>query len=199
MRRYSNHHVELLRVLVASAGVQAIRVVQAYCLGRALAIDLPLGTYFLLIPIVLLVMLLPITVSGLGTSQVAFQYLFGQAGVAAPEAVALSILFVALGVVGNLPGSVLYAFDAIGPRARDNRETMKRVFLAAAVLALSTLAALWFAGQFQALLYTRPLRPGGSSRRAARYRALRPSPPRGLDRRRSARIRPDATHHLAGD
>jgi hypothetical protein len=115
MRRYSNHHVELLRVLLASAGVQAVRVVQAYCLGRALAIDLPLGTYFLLIPIVLLVMLLPITVSGLGTSQVAFQYLFGQAGVAAPEAVALSILFVALGVVGNLPGSVLYAFDAHRP------------------------------------------------------------------------------------
>ncbi len=121
MRRYSNHHVELLRVLVASAGVQAIRVVQAYCLGRALAIDLPLGTYFLLIPIVLLVMLLPITVSGLGTSQVAFQYLFGQAGVAAPEAVALSILFVALGVVGNLPGSVLYAFDADRPRHGNQR------------------------------------------------------------------------------
>ena len=82
MRRYSNHHVELVRVLLASAGVQAIRIVQAYCLGRALAIDVPLGTYFLLIPVVLLVMLLPITVSGLGTSQVAFQYLFGQAGVA---------------------------------------------------------------------------------------------------------------------
>lgn len=117
MRRYSNHHVELVRVLAASAGVQAIRVLQAYCLGRALAIDVPLGTYFLLIPIVLLVMLLPITISGLGTSQAAFQYLFGQAGVLAPQAVALSILFVALGIVGNLPGSLLYAFDADRPRA----------------------------------------------------------------------------------
>ena len=38
-------------------------------------------------------------------------YLFGQAGVAAPQAVALSILFVALGIVGNLPGSILYAFE----------------------------------------------------------------------------------------
>ena len=90
---------------------------QAYCLGRALAIDVPLGTYFLLIPVVLLVMLLPITVNGLGTSQVAFQYLFGQAGVPAPQAVALSILFVALGVVGNLPGGLLYAFDAGRPLA----------------------------------------------------------------------------------
>ena len=43
MRRYSNHHVELVRVLLASAGVQVIRVLQACCLGRALGIDLPLG------------------------------------------------------------------------------------------------------------------------------------------------------------
>jgi hypothetical protein len=54
-------------------------------------------------------------VNGLGTSQVAFQVLFGQVGVPAPEAVALSILFVALGIVGNLPGSLLYAFDADRP------------------------------------------------------------------------------------
>ena len=116
VRRYSNHHVELVRVLFSSIAVQAIRVVQAYCLGRAIAIDLPLGTYFLLIPIVLLVMLLPITVSGLGTSQLAFAYFFGQAGVSPASAVALSILFVALGVIGNLPGSLLYAVDADRPR-----------------------------------------------------------------------------------
>jgi uncharacterized protein (TIRG00374 family) len=116
VRRYASHHVELLRVLLSSIAVQAIRVVQAYCLGRAIAIDLPLSTYFLLIPIVLLVMLLPITVNGLGTSQLAFEYFFGQAGVASAAAVALSILFVALGIVGNLPGSVLYAFDTGRPR-----------------------------------------------------------------------------------
>jgi uncharacterized protein (TIRG00374 family) len=116
MRRYSKHQFELVRVLLASAGVQAIRVVQAYCLGRAIGIDLPLGAYFLIIPIVLLVMLLPITVNGLGTSQIAFDYLFGQAGVPSAQSVALSILFVALGVVGNLPGGILYATE--GGRAR---------------------------------------------------------------------------------
>jgi uncharacterized protein (TIRG00374 family) len=109
MRRYAHHDRELLRVLGASIAVQVLRVAQAYCLGRALGIALPLSSYFLLIPIVLLVMLLPITVSGLGTSQLAFDYLFGQAGVPSPQAVALSVLFVALGIVGNLPGSVLYA------------------------------------------------------------------------------------------
>jgi uncharacterized protein (TIRG00374 family) len=116
IQRYSRHRTELSRVLVASVVVQVIRVLQAYCVGRSLAIDLTLSTYFLLIPIVLLVMLLPITVSGLGTSQVGFDYLFGQAGVPSAQAVALSILFVALGIVGNLPGSVLYATETGRPK-----------------------------------------------------------------------------------
>lgn len=116
MRRYAHHDRELIFVLAASVGVQMIRVIQAYCLGRALGIALPLSTYFLLVPIVLLVMLLPITVSGLGTSQLAFDYLFGQAGVPSALAVALSVLFVALGVVGNLPGGLLYASGDGRPR-----------------------------------------------------------------------------------
>ena len=55
-------------------------------------------------------MLLPVTVNGLGTSQAAFLWTFGAAGVSRPAAFALSILFVALGIVGNLPGGLLFAF-----------------------------------------------------------------------------------------
>jgi uncharacterized protein (TIRG00374 family) len=108
VRRYSRHHGELVNVLVMSVGVQMVRVIQAWCLGRALGIEAGIVMYFIFIPIVLLIMLLPITVNGLGTSQGAFGWLFGSIGVPAADAVALSILFVALGVAGNLPGGVLY-------------------------------------------------------------------------------------------
>jgi uncharacterized protein (TIRG00374 family) len=116
VRRYATHHAALFAVLLASISVQALRVVQAYCLGRALDIQQPLPVYFALVPLITLVMQLPITVAGLGTTQLAFERLFGQAGVAAPQAVALSILFLALGTVGNLPGGLLYAFDRRGDR-----------------------------------------------------------------------------------
>ncbi len=53
-------------------------------------------------------MQVPITISGLGTSQLMFELFFGRVGVPAPQAVALSILFLALGVLGTLPGGVLY-------------------------------------------------------------------------------------------
>ena len=118
VRTYRHHHGVLAAVLVYSIAVQVIRVLQAWCLGRALHIEAPLALYFVTIPVILLIMLLPITVNGLGTSQAAFLWTFGAAGVARPAAFALSLLFVALGIVGNLPGGLLYAFGASPANAR---------------------------------------------------------------------------------
>jgi hypothetical protein len=64
-------------------------------------------------------MLLPITINGIGTSQAAFVLFFTQAGVSSAGAFALSVLFVALGIVGNLPGGLLYAWDGLGPKTAD--------------------------------------------------------------------------------
>jgi uncharacterized protein (TIRG00374 family) len=118
IRRYSAHHGQLLSVLLGSIAVQTLRIVQAYFLGSGLGIAAPPTTYFAFVPLILLVMLLPVTFNGIGTSQAAFVWFFGRAGVAAPAAFALSVLFVALGVVGNLPGGLLYAF---GDRGETNR------------------------------------------------------------------------------
>jgi uncharacterized protein (TIRG00374 family) len=116
IRRYANHHGEVTSVLLSSIVVQGLRVLQAYCLGQALGIQVPLTTYFVFIPLIVLVMQVPITVSGLGVSQAMFDLLFTRVGVPSSQAVALSILFVALAVVGNLPGAFLYATGRERPR-----------------------------------------------------------------------------------
>jgi hypothetical protein len=113
IQRYSAHHAQLAKVLVCSVGVQVLRILQAYYLGRGLGIDAPLATYFAFLPLILLVMLLPVTVSGLGTGQAAFLWFFARADVSAAAAFALSMLFIGLGIIGNLPGGILYAS---GPR-----------------------------------------------------------------------------------
>lgn len=109
VQKYSAYPRELVVVLVASVAVQFLRLVQAYYLGRGLGITAPLTVYLVYIPLILLVMLLPVTFNGIGTSQAAFVWSFAQAGVDAAAAFALSVLFVALGIVGNLPGGLLYA------------------------------------------------------------------------------------------
>ena len=108
VRRYADHRAALATVLLLSVGVQALRVVQAYFLGLALAIEQPLIVYFAFVPAVTLAMQLPVTVAGLGVSQYAFERLFAAVGVAPSQSVALSILFLALGTIGNLPGGLLY-------------------------------------------------------------------------------------------
>lgn len=108
IRRYSSHHGALANVLAGSVVVQALRVVQAYYLGLALGVHQPLATYFAFIPLILLIMFLPITANGIGTSQAAFVWLFSKVGTPPAEAFALSVLFVALGIVGNIPGAAFY-------------------------------------------------------------------------------------------
>jgi len=109
LQAYRTHRGVLGLVLVASVAVQVLRTLQAWMLGRSLGIDVSLAGYFVAIPVIVLIMQLPVTVGGLGTSQVGFETMFSRFGVASPDAVALSLLFIALGVVGNLPGGVLYA------------------------------------------------------------------------------------------
>ena len=71
-------------------------------------------------------MLLPVTFNGIGTSQIAFVSFFARVGVSPGPAFALSVLFVALGVVGNLPGGILYALGrsagarSLAPRPRSD-------------------------------------------------------------------------------
>jgi glycosyltransferase 2 family protein len=115
IQRYAAHHAQLAKVLVCSVAVQALRILQAYYLGRSLGIEASLSTYFAFLPLILLVMLLPVTISGLGTGQAAFLWFFARAGVPAAAAVALSVLFIGLGIVGNLPGGILYA---LGPKEK---------------------------------------------------------------------------------
>jgi uncharacterized protein (TIRG00374 family) len=115
VRKYASHPRPLLAVLACSVGVQILRIVQAYYLGLGLGVTASPSAYFGFVPLILLVMLLPVTISGLGTSQAAFVWFFGQAGVPAASAFALSVLFVALNVVGNVPGALLYL---AGPKTR---------------------------------------------------------------------------------
>jgi uncharacterized protein (TIRG00374 family) len=114
LRRYSHHHSALANVLVASVAVQILRVVQAYVLGLGIGVDASLTAYFAFVPLVMLIMLLPITVNGIGTSQAAFVWFFSRVQTPAHEAFVLSVLFVGLQVVGNIPGALIFAIEGLG-------------------------------------------------------------------------------------
>jgi len=115
VRSYADHHGAMLRVLGMSVLVQIFRVLQAWCIGRGLGIELPMATYFAFIPLIVLIMQVPITPNGLGTTQLAFDRFLVPQGAPAPNVFALSVIFLALGILGSLPGGLLYALGE-GPR-----------------------------------------------------------------------------------
>lgn len=105
---YRQHHGAVTLVLVASIGVQFLRVVQAWCLGQSLGMAAPFVHYIAFVPLIVLIMQLAPVVSGIGASQWAYEWLFGIGGTPAAPAIALSVLFVALGFVGVIPGALLF-------------------------------------------------------------------------------------------
>ncbi len=114
--QYANKRSVVAGVLAGSVFVHVLRTLQVWALGMALGMTIPLIWYFAAVPLIVLIMLLPISPNGIGTGNAAFVYLFGVAGVTQEDAVLLSILFMLLSVIGNLPGGLLLAF-----RPRDDQ------------------------------------------------------------------------------
>jgi hypothetical protein len=109
--RYRRHLGSLLLVLVLSMSVQVLRIFQAYWLSESMALGTALVYFFCFVPLILVVTMLPVSVSGWGTTNLAYVALFGQVGMDPAGAFVLSALILALGIVGNLPGGVLYALE----------------------------------------------------------------------------------------
>lgn len=72
-------------------------VVIAYCVTWVLDIDVSFGYVVLIMPIVTVVELLPISISGLGTREAVSIYFFAVIDVSAPEAVGFSVMYLVAG------------------------------------------------------------------------------------------------------
>jgi uncharacterized protein (TIRG00374 family) len=106
--RYRNRRSVLVHVLVWSLVVQVLRITQAYVLAVGLGITVPFTYFLLFMPLGLLLLLLPISISGFGAPQAGIVWLLRPMSVADADAFALSTLIVLTGLAGNLPGLVLW-------------------------------------------------------------------------------------------
>jgi len=84
-----------------------------YMLGLAVGVHISILYYFIFIPIISSVMVLPISVSGLGVREGGYVLLFGQAGVGQPLAVAMSLLYYGLNLVTGAAGGFVYLIESV--------------------------------------------------------------------------------------
>ena len=93
--------------LLLSAGTTASILAAFAFSALAVGLALPFGAIVALVPLILLTMLIPITISGWGLREGAAAALLPLAGAAVSESLATSVLFGLLGLVAVLPGAVV--------------------------------------------------------------------------------------------
>jgi uncharacterized membrane protein YbhN (UPF0104 family) len=109
--RYRGRSGVLAHVMAWSLVVQLLRITQAYFLGLGLGLAVPYSYYLLFMPLGLLMLLVPISISGFGVPQGVIVWLLRPMGVPDSQSFALSTLIVLTGLAGNLPGLVMWLRD----------------------------------------------------------------------------------------
>jgi hypothetical protein len=97
----------LARATVASVAWNLMLILGNYLLGLAVGIDLSLWYYFLFVPIISAVLLIP-SVGGLGVREGGYVFLFGQVGVDQHQAFALALAYDLTLWINGLIGAVVY-------------------------------------------------------------------------------------------
>ena len=98
----------LARAAVASLAFNADLILVQVCLAWAVGVQIGLGYFLVFVPIISALLVLPISVSGFGVREGGYLVLFGQAGVAAGQAVAMSLLSYGLNLATGVVGAALY-------------------------------------------------------------------------------------------
>jgi len=99
--------------------VQAVRVLAIWCAGKAVGVDLSPRPYYVMGPLLFLVMLVPFTVNGLAVRESFFVSFLGALGVSADRAFATGFLFFVVTIALSLPGAAIVGWEALrrGTRA----------------------------------------------------------------------------------
>jgi glycosyltransferase 2 family protein len=117
---YRHHGWLLAGVTVLTLGIQAVRVLAIWLTGKAVGVDLAPRAYYVMGPLLFLVMLVPFTINGLAVREAFFVSFLGQLGVDADAAFATGFLFFVVTIALALPGAVILGWEGLrGARGRE--------------------------------------------------------------------------------
>jgi uncharacterized protein (TIRG00374 family) len=103
----------LVAMFALTLVVQAVRVLAIWCAGKAVGVDLSPRPYYVMGPLLFLVMLVPFTVNGLAVRESFFVSFLGTLGVAADPAFATGFLFFVVTILLALPGAGILAWEGL--------------------------------------------------------------------------------------
>jgi hypothetical protein len=95
-----------------------VRVLAIWLAARAVDVDLSPRVYYVMGPLLFLVMLVPFTINGLAVREAFFVSFLGKLGVGADPAFAAGFLFFVVTIALSLPGAGILAWEGLRGAAR---------------------------------------------------------------------------------
>lgn len=116
---YRSHKKSILLAMVISVGMISLGIVITYLISHGLGLYISLAYFIIFVPIIFLITMIPISIHGLGLREGAFVFFFAKAGLAAPQALSISLISYILTLSFGIIGGIVYvvsgaqAFDRI--------------------------------------------------------------------------------------
>jgi uncharacterized protein (TIRG00374 family) len=115
---YRGHPGLLVGVCVLTLAIQSVRVLAIWLTAKAVGVDLSPRVYYVMGPLLFLVMLVPFTINGLAVREAFFVSFLGKLHVGADPAFATGFLFFVVTIALSLPGAAILAWEGLRGTAR---------------------------------------------------------------------------------
>jgi glycosyltransferase 2 family protein len=107
-------HVTLLAgVFVLTLAVQALRVLAIWCAGKGVGVGLSPRAYYVMGPLLFLVLLVPFTINGIAVRESFFVSFLGGLGVDPSRAFATGFLFFVVTIALSVPGALILGWENV--------------------------------------------------------------------------------------
>ncbi|HSB38850.1 MAG TPA: lysylphosphatidylglycerol synthase transmembrane domain-containing protein [Gaiellaceae bacterium] len=110
---YRDHPGLLVGVFTLTLAVQTVRVLAIWLAGKAVGVDLSPRPYYVMGPLLFLVLLVPFSINGIAVRESFFVSFLGRLGVDADKAFATGFLFFVVTLCLSLPGAVLLGWQSL--------------------------------------------------------------------------------------
>ena len=111
---YRQHAKEIALALALSLLVQLGVVLTAFTISRSLGADIAIMPFFLYMPVIAAVSMLPVSINGWGLQEGSFILFFGRAGLPGHQALSLGFLYHLVAVAISLIGGILWLLRGRG-------------------------------------------------------------------------------------
>jgi len=108
IRRYWAHRQALLTALGLSFFLQSVIILVFYLISLSLNLAVPLGYFFLFVPLISLVSMAPVSIAGLGIREGSAVYLFAKVGLDSAGALSLSLLWFTVTALCHGLGGIVF-------------------------------------------------------------------------------------------